>query len=255
MKNNKILSITTLVLLTFALSGCTSGKSAKVNVSVLEQLNLKNQNNVRTSTSKIPIVVSQADYMGATTETGKILESDNIFVATVQNMKTSYTNPVNDSNGNFLSSIPRTEFHLKVLENLQGNLPTKKVIKASRSFFGYTQNQNQFMTLIENDIIPEKGKTYIFLSRVVDGKLYIQEGGNVPSNFPLDDSPMDLDQQSQEVIKKILVNSKKIKSVEAEIKNEKIDFEKFGRDLVTAPEIEKRLNGNGNKVDFSQIMD
>ncbi|GHU44263.1 hypothetical protein FACS1894193_12450 [Bacilli bacterium] len=194
--------------------------------------------------------------MGASTLGGKILEADNIFVATIEDMTTEYSDSIYDDENKLTSSIPETRFKLKLLENLRRDLPINTTIQAFRPYFGNGDGveERKFITLIEDDIIPEKGKTYIFLTRVVDGELIVPSGGEAPSNFPLENAPMDLDKQRDEVIKEVVETSSKVEEVERQVRDEKQVYDKIGDTLLNGQEIQERINGQVKKPDLSKIV-
>lgn len=223
---------------------------------VLVSLGLENQNDVDTWKTPLSILVLESSYMGASTLEGKTLEADNIFVATVEEMETTYPNPVYDENGKLISNTPKTNFRLHVIDNLRGDLPTGETIQASRDYFGNGdgQEKGKFLTLIEDDIIPEEGKTYVFLTFVLDGELAILPGGETPSNFPLENAPMNLDKQTRSVVEDIVDSSTKVEEIEKQAANEKETFDKIGDTMLSGPEIQARIEGHGNKLDMNKVI-
>ncbi|MGC6767623.1 hypothetical protein [Enterococcus sp. LJL51] len=269
MRITKLNSFIILSLVVFSLSACgnekkegapTTDESTTTDTSekkdILASLGLENQNDVNTRDESLSISVLESSYMGAPTYEGKVLEADNVFVATVENMETVYPDPLYDEKGELIASTPKTIFELKVLENLRGELPINETIKASRDFFGFGDGpeKGKFITLIEDDIIPENGKTYVFLTFVLDGELAILPGGETPSNLPLENAPMDLDTQSEEVIQEIVDSSSKIHEVEEQIENEEAVLAEIGDTLLSKPEIESRIAGQGNEPDLDKVV-
>lgn len=116
------------------------------------------------------------------------------------------------------TAIPTMTFKLKVIENIKGELPTEKVIRASRDYFGLKPDQKSFLNLIDGDTIPEKGKTYVFLSYVIEGQLKITENGR---SLALDNSPMDLDQQKKVSSSGCISSSTVIADFQNKVKNMK----------------------------------
>lgn len=163
----------------------------------------------------VPIVAEEATYFGGETLDEKVLFSDNIFVATVEDMETSYFG----GGGRTEDAIPSTNFKLKVLENIKGELPVGKTIRSSRDYFGLNPDQQSFFTLIEEDTIPEKGKTYIFLAYAIEGDLKITENGDAKSNFALENSPMDLARQKNETITEVIDSSTVVSDFKNKVKN------------------------------------
>lgn len=267
MRNYKFRFATITVIALFLLTGCsgqnstTSEKSTESSTSsqdkeLLESLGLENQNGVDTWETPLEISVQEGSYMWAGTLEGKILEADNVFVATVENMTTEYSDSAYDENGELVSSITTTIFKLKVLENIRGELPIDTSVQASRVHFGQGDGvlEGYFITAIENDIIPEVGKTYVFLARAIEGELVISNGGEVPSNFPLENAPMDLNKQSEAVIDEIVDSSTKIEEIKEQVNNETAVFEEIGSSLLNAEEIQNRIDGNGNKLDMDKVV-
>ena len=223
---------------------------------ILASLGLENQNEVDTWETPLSIDVQASSYMWAHTLEGKILEADNVFVATVEDMPTEYPDPIYDENNKLIGSTPTTVFKLKVLDNLRGQLPIGDVVQASRIHFGEGDglSKGRFITMIENDIIPEIGKTYVFLTKIIEGNLVILPGGEDPSNFPLENAPMDLSKQSRSVIQDIVDSSTKVEEIEKQVENEKIVFDEIGDTLLNGPEIHDRIEGHGNKLDMNKVV-
>ncbi|MGX7149037.1 hypothetical protein [Enterococcus ureasiticus] len=223
---------------------------------ILASLGLENQNDVDTWETPLNVTILASSYMWAPTLEGKILEADNVFIATIEDMTTNYSDSMYDEKGELLSSTPITDFKLKVLDNLRGELPTDGFVKATRVDFGYGDGleKGNFITLIENDIIPEKGKSYVFLARAVDGELIILNGGEAPSNFPLENAPMNLDKQSRSVVENIVDSSNKVEEIEKQVENEKETFNEIGNTLLNAHEIQACIEGNGNKLDMNKVI-
>ncbi|MGM0217845.1 hypothetical protein [Enterococcus sp. AZ126] len=257
-----LLSVTLVSLIACKNEDKKSDKKESVSTSisqtkdVLASLGLKNQNDVDTWKTPLSIFVLESSYMGASTLEGKTLEADNIFVATVEEMETTYPNPVYDENGKLISNTPKTNFKLHVIDNLRGDLPTGETIQASRDYFGNGdgQEKGKFLTLIEDDIIPEEGKTYVFLTFVLDGELAILPGGETPSNFPLENAPMNLDKQTRSVVEDIVDSSTKVEEIEKQAANEKETFDKIGDTMLSGPEIQARIEGHGNKLDMNKVI-
>ncbi|MGX7149050.1 hypothetical protein [Enterococcus ureasiticus] len=268
MKKNRIGLILILCFMPVFLNACVTDKKedAKRDVEattttskekdLLASLGLENQNNVDTWETPLSINLLESSYMWADTLEGKILEADNIFVAVVEDMTTEHTDPLYDEKGMLISSSTSTNFKLKIMDNLRGDLPINDTIQASRAFFGFGDGKNKgnFMTLIENDIIPEKGKTYVFLTRVVDGELVILPGGDFPSNFPLENAPMDLNKQPEEVVQEVIETSSKVEEIDTQVDNEEELFDEIGDTLLNGPEIQARIEGHGNKLDMNKVI-
>lgn len=234
----------------------TSTQSTNQQENILKSLGLKNQNDIDTWETPLSVSVLQSSYLWASTLEGKILESDNTFVATVKDLTTEYSYPAYDDSGELISSIPTAHFKLKVLDNLRGELPINETVQASRVHFGYGDGveEGQFITTIENDIIPEMGKTYIFLTRVIESALIILNGGDAPSNFPLENAPLDLDQQPKEVIQEIVDSSTKIREIEKQVENERVVFAKIGDTLLNGQEIQSRIEGQKKALDLEKVV-
>ncbi|MGX7150587.1 hypothetical protein [Enterococcus ureasiticus] len=255
-----LLSVTLISLMACKNEKSEQKESTSTSISqtkdILASLGLENQNDVDTWETPLSILVLESSYMGASTLEGKTLEADNIFVATLEEMETTYPNPVYDENGKLISNTPKTNFKLNVIDNLRGDLPTGETIQASRDYFGNGdgQEKGKFLTLIENDIIPEVGKTYVFLTFVLDGELAILPGGEAPSNFPLENAPMNLDKQTRSVVEDIVDSSTKVEEIEKQVENEKETFDKIGDTMLSAPEIQARIEGHGNKLDMNKVI-
>ena len=287
----KKIKVLILVMSVFFLVACENNKKTGENVKdelishksdALKELSLKNQNEINTWREKdptlpkgdnldavitaaqenkdrlgsVPVEIADATYYGGESLDAKVLFADNIFVATVEDMETFYFG--SEENTKVLeTAIPTMTFKLKVIENIKGELPTEKVIRASRDYFGLKPDQKSFLNLIDGDTIPEKGKTYVFLSYVIDGQLKITENGEEPSSFALDNSPMDLDQQKKSVVQDVLGSSTVIADFQNKVKNMK----KILSRARSTSEISflDRLNAieNGeldNKPDLSKII-
>lgn len=97
-----------------------------------------------------------------------------------------------DENGNVVEiGTPYTHYTVQVVENLKGTLQTEQTIRLVKDG-GIEQNQ-KFLCLHEDDVLPEAGSAYIF-------RAYTQEDGSLLVSGPNSNIPLSA-KTSNEIVK------------------------------------------------------
>lgn len=112
--------------------------------------------------------------------------ADYVFVGKIEsNDGYCYENPIEKEteDGNILLYDTYTNYSVKVITNIKGKLKESSSISIKK--WGGLDYYNDFYHVVENDVLPENGNTYIFTAYVqVDGTLLVS---GAYSNIPLDE--------------------------------------------------------------------
>ncbi|MBF6673464.1 hypothetical protein [Glutamicibacter sp. FBE19] len=100
-------------------------------------------------------------------------DADYVFVGKVESkVGTTYKDPVaiETENGTKEIADPYTDYKIKVLRNIKGELVSDRAIPVQKS--GGVDKEQKYVVLYEDDVLPEVGSTYVFLA-------YAQEDGSL----------------------------------------------------------------------------
>lgn len=173
MRNKKILAATLIVLLLL----CTAaGFQAKAYMGDgKEKVNI----------DALPIKTIQASFVcDPYNIREKVGIVDYVFVGEVVECgKTQYKDAVTIENENV--GIPYTPYKVNVLSNIKGSLYLNEPIPILK--FGGVSQDEMFVLLHEDDVLPQEGQKYVFLAFAQpDGSLLVS-GPN--SNIPFENDP------------------------------------------------------------------
>lgn len=144
---------------------------------VVASIAIYNNNTAKVDISSLPIEVMKGSFVYDTDNVREAIGIvDYVFVGNVlSNDGTHYEDIVTmeDKNGKPKEvGTPYTDFTIQVLKNIKGELQTDNPIKLIKHG-GVAQNQKSVF-VFENDCMPEKGQTYIFLAYAQpDGSLLV----------------------------------------------------------------------------------
>lgn len=151
----------TFVLAISVLSGCGSTTSDT------------SKNDITTSYLKGSFVVdvnSPAEVIG---------DADYVFVATVNDLVgTEYKDPVSmeTETGSKEVATPYTNYKVIVTDNIKGELQKNTEIELQK-FDGLSSSKDQYL-VFEDDVLPQVGKTYIFVAYAQDDGSLLVSGPN-----------------------------------------------------------------------------
>lgn len=207
----------------------------------------------RNKAGNLPLTPEIGSFFGGATLAEQTLLNDYIFTGTIEELDFDYSNIVYDDNKNIIEAEPVTNFNIKILHTAKGELPVGSSIRIRRSSFGIDVNQQEFMDLTGEKNIPEMGKSYVFLCYVVDGELYLNY---LNGDILLDNSPMNLSEQSNEVIEEVLKTSATIREINDLVSDKKATLAKI-KELNPDYDVtdqEESFKDDGDKIDLNKVI-
>ncbi|WP_084011515.1 hypothetical protein [Paenibacillus kribbensis] len=151
--------------------------------------------------------------------------ADYAFVGLVEEMTgTDYKFPVTKEteDGSKVLTMPYTNYSVKVLDNIKGNL--KKDVSIPIQKFGGLNDDKSTYFLFENDFLPQKGKVYVFTATAEqDGSLLVS-GPNSNIEVKTDFfSKNSIQALSEESIANELTKTEEYKTYQDAYKNEIVE--------------------------------
>lgn len=147
-------------------------------------------------------------------------DSDYVFVGKVsKNTGTRYENPVpieiSTGEVKYIGEA-YTQYEVEVISNIKNDLVINKPIKIEK--LGGIREDGSAYDVLEEDVLPEVGKTYVFVAYAQpDGSLLVS-GAN---------SNIEFDESSKELLNdKLLENTEEYKQYEDAVKNEIVPIDK-----------------------------
>ncbi|MES1041777.1 hypothetical protein [Peribacillus simplex] len=148
-----IASLLFIVSVSLIVSACSNSKKDVSNVSSEDKKNLK--------------VIQMDGTFAINVDDPKetVGDADYVFIGRVdEDVDTVYKDPVTieTSDGTKEVSTPYTNYKVRVLQNIKGDLVTDTSIPIQKT--GGINEDGSSVVLFEDDTLPEEGKSYVFLA-------------------------------------------------------------------------------------------